>query len=90
MKIVIIGNGLVGSQLASRLAGVGRDVTALGRGDGIDTTTGEGLERALAGAEVAVDLTDSPTSATTRCWPSSATPVPTCWLPGRPLGSATT
>lgn len=61
MKIVIIGNGLIGSQLATRLSGAGHDVTALGRGDGIDTTTGEGLERALAGAEVAVDLTNSPT-----------------------------
>ncbi len=68
MKIVIIGNGLIGSQLATRLADAGRDagrpsghdVTALGRGDGIDTTTGEGLEQALAGADVAVDLTNSP------------------------------
>ena len=60
MKIVIIGNGLIGSQLATRLADAGHDVTALGRGDGIDTTTGEGLEQALAGADVAVDLTNSP------------------------------
>lgn len=61
MKIVIIGNGLIGSQLATRLADLGHDVTALGRGDGIDTTTGKGLERAVAGAEVTVDLTNSPT-----------------------------
>lgn len=60
MKIVIIGNGLIGSQLATRLARAGHDVAALGRGDGIDTTTGGGLDRALAGAEVVVDLTNSP------------------------------
>ena len=60
MKIVIIGNGLIGSQLATRLADAGHDVSALGRGDGIDTTTGEGLDRVLVGAEVVVDLTNSP------------------------------
>jgi uncharacterized protein YbjT (DUF2867 family) len=60
MKIIIVGNGLIGSQLAARLAQAGHDVAALGRGDGIDTTTGFGLDRALAGAEVVVDLTNSP------------------------------
>ena len=60
MKIVIVGNGLIGSQLATRLAQAGHDVAALGRDDGIDTTTGLGLDRALAGAEVVVDLTNSP------------------------------
>lgn len=60
MKIVIFGNGLIGSQLAQRLGDAGHDVTALGRDDGIDTTTGRGLAQALAGADVAVDLTNSP------------------------------
>jgi uncharacterized protein YbjT (DUF2867 family) len=60
MKIVIFGNGLIGSQLAERLSSAGQDVTALGRDDGIDTTTGRGLAEALAGADVAVDLTNSP------------------------------
>lgn len=60
MKIVILGNGLVGRQLAARLVRDGHDATALGRGDGIDTTTGEGLGAALTGADVAVDLTNSP------------------------------
>jgi uncharacterized protein YbjT (DUF2867 family) len=60
MNIVIFGNGLIGSQLAARLGEAGHHVTALGRDDGIDTTTGRGLARALAGAEVAVDLTNSP------------------------------
>jgi uncharacterized protein YbjT (DUF2867 family) len=60
MKIVIFGNGLIGSQLATRLADAGHHVTALGRDDGIDTTTGGGLSEALVGADVAVDLTNSP------------------------------
>ncbi|HYI56416.1 MAG TPA: SDR family oxidoreductase [Microlunatus sp.] len=60
MKITIFGNGLIGSQLATRLTEAGHDVSALGRNDGIDTTTGRGLGDALVGADVAVDLTNSP------------------------------
>ena len=60
MKIVVVGNGLIGSQLATRLAQEGHDAVALGRGDGIDSTTGEGLVAALTGAAVAVDLTNAP------------------------------
>jgi uncharacterized protein YbjT (DUF2867 family) len=60
MKIIVFGNGLVGSQLAAHLAGAGHDATALGRDHGIDTTTGQGLAAALEGADVAVDLTNSP------------------------------
>ncbi|SEQ98194.1 SDR family oxidoreductase [Microlunatus flavus] len=60
MNIAIIGNGLIGRQLGARLVEDGHDATALGRGDGIDTTTGEGLADALAGADVCVDLTNSP------------------------------
>jgi len=60
MKIVIIGNGLIGSQAAATLSAAGHDARALGRGDGIDTTTGAGLAEAVAGADVVVDLTNSP------------------------------
>lgn len=60
MKIIIFGNGLVGSQLAARLTEAGHEVTALGRDDGIDTTTGRGVAAVLEGADVAVDLTNSP------------------------------
>jgi uncharacterized protein YbjT (DUF2867 family) len=60
VRIIIFGNGLIGSQLAARLTGAGHDVAALGRSDGIDTTTGHGLGDALVGADVAVDLTNSP------------------------------
>ena len=60
MKIAIFGNGLIGSQLAARLNAAGHESVALGRRDGIDTTTGAGLASAVAGADVVVDLTNSP------------------------------
>src|SRR5690349_1086933 len=60
MRVVIIGAGLIGSQLQQRLADAGHDAVALGREAGIDTTTGEGLAGAVAGADVVVDLTNSP------------------------------
>jgi uncharacterized protein YbjT (DUF2867 family) len=60
MKIVIFGAGLIGGQLRDRLAEAGHDVVALGRTDGIDTTTGQGVAEAVAGADVVVDLTNSP------------------------------
>ena len=60
MKVVIFGNGLIGSQLAERLAQAGHTVAALGRSAGIDTTTGTGVAEAVKGADVVVDLTNSP------------------------------
>lgn len=60
MKIVIFGAGLIGGQLRERLAEAGHDVVALGREAGIDTTTGQGVAEAVTGAEVVVDLTNSP------------------------------
>jgi len=60
MNIVIFGAGLIGSQLRDRLSELGHEVVALGREAGIDTTTGEGVAAAIAGAEVVVDLTNSP------------------------------
>jgi uncharacterized protein YbjT (DUF2867 family) len=60
VKIVIFGNGLIGSQVASRLKSAGHDVVALGREAGVDTTTGKGVGEAVAGANVVVDLTNSP------------------------------
>lgn len=61
MKIAVIGTGLIGSQVARRLAGAGHEVGAHSRSTGIDLLTGDGLADALRGAEVVVDLTNSPT-----------------------------
>ncbi|NDZ97392.1 SDR family oxidoreductase [Streptomyces sp. SID6673] len=60
MKIVIFGNGLIGSQVVEKVAAAGHDVVALGRSAGVDTTTGKGVAEAVAGADVVVDLTNSP------------------------------
>ncbi|MBC7991260.1 MAG: SDR family oxidoreductase [Luteimonas sp.] len=61
MKIVIIGgSGLIGKKLAALLAQAGHEVTAASPSSGVNTVTGEGLARVLAGAEVVVDVTNSP------------------------------
>ena len=62
MKIVVVGGtGLIGSQVVRRLDEQGHEVTAAALSTGVDLLTGAGLDRALAGAEVVVNLTNSPT-----------------------------
>ncbi|HEY0680840.1 MAG TPA: SDR family oxidoreductase [Steroidobacter sp.] len=61
MKIVVIGgSGLVGAKLVSNLQHRGHDVVSASRRTGVNTITGEGLDEALAGAQVVVDVTNSP------------------------------
>ena len=61
MKIVVIGgHGLVGSKLVGKLGDHGHDVVAASRRSGVNTLTCEGLAEALDGAEVLVDVTNSP------------------------------
>jgi uncharacterized protein YbjT (DUF2867 family) len=61
MKIVVIGGtGLIGSKTVAILRGAGHDVLAASPRSGINTLTGEGLQEALAGAQVVVDLANSP------------------------------
>jgi uncharacterized protein YbjT (DUF2867 family) len=61
MKIVIIGGrGLIGSKVATRLDGQGHDVFAASRRSGVDSLTSAGLAGALGGADVVVDVADSP------------------------------
>lgn len=61
MKIVIIGaTGLIGSKTTARLRAKGHEVIAASPNTGINTITGEGLAEALAGAQVVVDLANSP------------------------------
>ncbi|GJF33402.1 LysR family transcriptional regulator [Kitasatospora sp. NE20-6] len=61
MKITVIGTGLIGSQLATRLEGLGHDVTTASLSSGVDLLTGAGLDAALAGAHTVVNVTNSPT-----------------------------
>lgn len=61
MRIVIIGGrGLIGSKVATKLSKQGHDVIAASRRSGVDSLTGEGLANAVAGADVLVDVADSP------------------------------
>ena len=61
MKIVVIGgSGLIGTKLVSRLRRCGHDVVAASLDSGVNIITGEGLSRAVEGAEVLVDVANSP------------------------------
>ncbi len=61
MKIVIIGgSGLIGAKVATMLRDRGHQVVAASPSKGVNTITGAGLKEALAGAEVVVDVANSP------------------------------
>jgi uncharacterized protein YbjT (DUF2867 family) len=61
MKIVVVGGtGLIGSKVVSKLRDMGHEVLAASPDTGVNTFTGEGLTEALAGAQVAVDVANSP------------------------------
>lgn len=64
MRIVVIGGtGLIGSQVVAHLTEHGHDVLPASPNSGVNAVTGEGLEEALAGAEVVVDVSNSPSFA---------------------------
>jgi uncharacterized protein YbjT (DUF2867 family) len=61
MKIVVIGGtGLIGSKVVANLKQKGHEAVAASPNTGVNTITGEGLKAALAGAQVTVDLANSP------------------------------
>jgi uncharacterized protein YbjT (DUF2867 family) len=61
MKIVVIGgSGLIGSKTVDRLRRQGHEVVAASPKSGVDTMTGAGLAEVLAGAQVVLDLANSP------------------------------
>lgn len=61
MKIVVIGGtGLIGSKVVARLTRQGHEVLAAAPSSGVNTLTGEGLDEAMAGTDVVVDLANSP------------------------------
>ena len=61
MKIVVIGGtGLIGSKLVALLRQRDQEVLAASPNTGVNTLTGEGLPEALAGAQVVVDVANSP------------------------------
>ena len=61
MKIVVIGGtGLIGSKVVEKLKQKGHQAIAAAPSTGVDTITGQGLVEAFAGADVVVDVSNSP------------------------------
>jgi len=61
MKLVVIGGtGLIGSKTVAILRQGGHEVVAASPKSGVNTLTGEGLKEAVAGAQVVIDLANSP------------------------------
>ncbi len=64
MKIVVIGGtGLIGSKVLEKLTAHGHDAVPAAPQTGVNTLTGDGLDDALAGADVLVDVSNSPSFA---------------------------
>jgi len=61
MKIVVIGGtGLIGSHLVPKLREHGHETIAASPDTGVNTVTGQGLEQALKGTAVVVDVSNAP------------------------------
>jgi uncharacterized protein YbjT (DUF2867 family) len=61
MKILVIGGtGLIGSKTVEQLRLRGYKVIAASPSSGVDTLTGQGLDAAMAGVDVVIDVTNSP------------------------------
>jgi uncharacterized protein YbjT (DUF2867 family) len=61
MKIVVIGGtGLIGSSLVAQLSQAGHEAIAAAPSTGVNTLTGEGVAEALTGADVVIDVSNSP------------------------------
>jgi uncharacterized protein YbjT (DUF2867 family) len=61
MTIVVIGgSGLIGTKLVNNLRQHGHEVVAASPSSGVNTITGEGLAKALTGAQAVVDVSNAP------------------------------
>jgi uncharacterized protein YbjT (DUF2867 family) len=62
MKFTVIGGtGLIGSQVVKKLTAAGHQAVPAALSTGLDLITGKGLDQALEGAEVVVNVANSPT-----------------------------
>ncbi|MET3935646.1 NAD(P)H-binding protein [Arthrobacter sp. OAP107] len=62
MKIAVIGGtGLIGSQVVNNLNAAGHQAVPHSQSTGVDVLNGQGLDEAVAEADVVVNLTNSPT-----------------------------
>lgn len=61
MRVVVLGgSGFLGAKLVTALSDTGHEVVAASPRAGVNSVTGEGLEKAMAGADVVVDVTNPP------------------------------
>lgn len=61
MKIVVVGGtGLIGKKLVAKLRERGHEVLPASPRTGVNAVTGEGLQQALASAQVVVDVANAP------------------------------
>jgi uncharacterized protein YbjT (DUF2867 family) len=61
MRIVVVGgSGLIGDKVMTALYEAGHQAVAASPAFGIDAFTGEGLDEAMAGADVVVDVSNAP------------------------------
>lgn len=64
MKILVIGgSGLIGSKVVPRLRALGHEAIPASPSSGVNTMTGEGLDKAMAGVDTVLDLSNSPSFA---------------------------
>ncbi|MET7906624.1 NAD(P)H-binding protein [Streptomyces sp. NPDC005355] len=62
MKFAVIGGtGLIGSQVVKNLNAAGHEAVPHSQSSGVDVISGQGLDEAVTGADVVVNLTNSPT-----------------------------
>lgn len=62
MKLTVVGGtGLIGSQVVQKLTAAGHQAVPAALSTGLDLITGKGLDQALDGAEVVVNVANSPT-----------------------------
>ncbi|WP_446220098.1 SDR family oxidoreductase [Micromonospora sp. IBHARD004] len=62
MKLTVIGGtGLIGSQVVQKLTAAGHETVPAALSTGVDLITGQGLDQALKGADVVVNVANSPT-----------------------------
>jgi len=62
MKLVVIGGtGRIGSQVVQKLTAAGHEAVPAAPSTGVDVITGKGLDQALAGADVVINVANSPT-----------------------------
>jgi uncharacterized protein YbjT (DUF2867 family) len=62
MKLAVIGGtGLVGSQVVKKLTAAGQEAVPAAPDTGVDLITGQGLDQVLEGAEVVINVANSPT-----------------------------